>query len=187
MQISSKSDEVISTKFCTSRQLCRHCVCKICYTYYKKMFMEWAPELKLRRIDLLHAELFSTNIRMYLHLWMINLNISHRICARCPLFSRFRVVSSWLLRLICMYLFFCSGLLHWHWGNCMIILFIGAYWCHIMTVIWLALAQVMACCLMTPSHYLNQCWLFIWDFVTFTSEQFHSEWTSYFLCNWFTI
>ena len=26
---------------------------------------------------------------------------------------------------------------------------------------WSTLAQVMACCLMTVSHYLNQCWLFI--------------------------
>ena len=26
---------------------------------------------------------------------------------------------------------------------------------------WSTLAQVMACCLATPSHYLNQCWLFI--------------------------
>ena len=26
---------------------------------------------------------------------------------------------------------------------------------------WSTLAQVMACCLMAPSHYLNQCWLVI--------------------------
>ena len=26
---------------------------------------------------------------------------------------------------------------------------------------WTTLAQVMACCLMAPSHYLNQCWLMI--------------------------
>ena len=26
---------------------------------------------------------------------------------------------------------------------------------------WSTLAKVMACCLMAPSHYLNQCWLFI--------------------------
>ena len=26
---------------------------------------------------------------------------------------------------------------------------------------WSTLAQVMACCLMAPSHYLNQCWLII--------------------------
>ena len=26
---------------------------------------------------------------------------------------------------------------------------------------WSTLAQVMACCLTAPSHYLNQCWLFI--------------------------
>ena len=26
---------------------------------------------------------------------------------------------------------------------------------------WSTLAQVMACCLMAPSHYLNQCWLIV--------------------------
>ena len=26
---------------------------------------------------------------------------------------------------------------------------------------WSTLAQVMACCLTAPSHYLNQCWLFV--------------------------
>ena len=31
------------------------------------------------------------------------------------------------------------------------------------------LVQVMACCLMAPSHYLNQCWLII------TKEQWHSS------------
>ena len=31
----------------------------------------------------------------------------------------------------------------WHWGS------------------WSTLVQVMACCLMAPSHYLNQCWLII--------------------------
>ena len=35
------------------------------------------------------------------------------------------------------------------------------------------LAQVMACCLMAPSHYMNQCWLNIKD-VSFTWEQFLS-------------
>ena len=35
------------------------------------------------------------------------------------------------------------------------------------------LAQVMACCLMAPSHYLNQCWLIISEVqVTFISRQF---------------
>ena len=29
--------------------------------------------------------------------------------------------------------------------------------------IWSTLFQIMACCLMAPSHYLNQCWLIISD------------------------
>ena len=36
-----------------------------------------------------------------------------------------------------------------------------AQWRQLVTYIWVNLAQVMACCLMTPSHYLNQCWLII--------------------------
>ena len=36
-----------------------------------------------------------------------------------------------------------------------------AQWHHLVTYIWVNLAQVMACCLMAPSHYLNQCWLII--------------------------
>ena len=33
------------------------------------------------------------------------------------------------------------------------------------------LAEVMACCLMAPSHYLNQCWLFISSFnITLTKS-----------------
>ena len=35
------------------------------------------------------------------------------------------------------------------------------------------LARVMACCLTAPSHYLNQCWLFINLFVSFTWQQFY--------------
>ena len=38
------------------------------------------------------------------------------------------------------------------------------------------LAQVMACCLTAPSHYLNQCWLIIiWSQVTFIVGQFHKR------------
>ena len=33
--------------------------------------------------------------------------------------------------------------------------------CLICSSSWSSLAQVMACCLMAPSHYLNQCWLLI--------------------------
>ena len=36
------------------------------------------------------------------------------------------------------------------------------------------LAQVMACCLAAPNHFLNQCWLIIKSSVAFTWEQFHS-------------
>ena len=35
------------------------------------------------------------------------------------------------------------------------------------------LAQVMACCLMAPSHYLNQCWLII------SEVQWHSHWGNF--------
>ena len=40
---------------------------------------------------------------------------------------------------------------------------IMAWWCHMGTQIWInmSLAQVMVCCLMAPSHYLNQCWQII--------------------------
>ena len=38
---------------------------------------------------------------------------------------------------------------------------------------WSTLDKVMACCLMAPSHYLNQCWL------TFILEQFHKRYLSY--------
>ena len=38
------------------------------------------------------------------------------------------------------------------------------------------LAQVMACCLTAPSHYLNQCWLIIiWSQVTFIVGQFRKR------------
>ena len=35
---------------------------------------------------------------------------------------------------------------------------------------WTTLAQVMACCLTAPSHYLNQCWLTIRGVLWHTSE-----------------
>ena len=40
------------------------------------------------------------------------------------------------------------------------------------------LAQVMACCLTAPSHYLNQCWL-INKSVAFTWGQFHKRYLSH--------
>ena len=55
---------------------------------------------------------------------------------------------------------------HWvgvlHWSSCL--LSINSLWPS--DAIWRqrsgsTLAQVMACCLMAPSHYLNQCWLII--------------------------
>ena len=42
------------------------------------------------------------------------------------------------------------------------------------------LAQVMACCLTAPSHYLNQSWLIIaWNLVTFTRRPFHRKCSRY--------
>ena len=38
------------------------------------------------------------------------------------------------------------------------------------------LVQVMACCLTAPSHYLNQCWLFICEV---QGEQFHKRYRSH--------
>ena len=35
---------------------------------------------------------------------------------------------------------------------------------------WSTLVQVMACCLMAPSHYLNQCWLIISKVLWHSSE-----------------
>ena len=37
------------------------------------------------------------------------------------------------------------------------------------------LAQVMACCLMAPSHYLNQCWVIINEVPWFSSESNFTE------------
>ena len=37
---------------------------------------------------------------------------------------------------------------------------------------WSALASVMACCLTAPSHYLNQCWLIIYNFLWIWRCQF---------------
>ena len=54
-----------------------------------------------------------------------------------------------------------SGLLHWSWCDKMQVNSLGPS-----DAIWRQrsgspLAQVMSCCLTTPSHYLNQCWLII--------------------------
>ena len=42
------------------------------------------------------------------------------------------------------------------------------------------LAQVMACCLIAPNHYVNQCWLIIkgiqWHPMSFTSSGFTQTW-----------
>ena len=40
---------------------------------------------------------------------------------------------------------------------------------------WTTLAQVMACCLTAPSHYLNQCWLIIRGVLWHTSESSFAE------------
>ena len=42
-----------------------------------------------------------------------------------------------------------------------------AIWCQRS---WSTLVQVMACCLMAPSHYLNQCWLYITEVLWQSSE-----------------
>ena len=48
-----------------------------------------------------------------------------------------------------------------------------------------ALAQVMACCLMAPSHYLNQCWPPIYEVLWYSpQEQFHGECRSYYSVLW---
>ena len=47
---------------------------------------------------------------------------------------------------------------------------IGAYWRHMAAEIWSILAQVMACCLTAPSHYLNQGWLIIRGVLWHSSE-----------------
>ena len=52
--------------------------------------------------------------------------------------------------------------------------------CGIVTAIWqhrsgLILAQVMACCLTAPSHYLNQCWFTILKVQWHSSEQFYKR------------
>ena len=47
------------------------------------------------------------------------------------------------------------------------------------------LVQVMACCLMAPSHYLNQCWLLIiWGSMAFTWEEFNRKCLSYYSVYW---
>ena len=47
---------------------------------------------------------------------------------------------------------------------------------------WKLLARAMACCLTTPSHYLNQCW------VAFTWGQFHKKYSqTYSKCSEITL
>ena len=41
---------------------------------------------------------------------------------------------------------------------------------------WSTLAQVMACCLTAPSHYLNQCWLIITSQVQWHSSEGNFTW-----------
>ena len=45
------------------------------------------------------------------------------------------------------------------------------------------LAQVMACCLTAPSHYLNPCWPEICEALASTARRFHSKCPSYY-CVW---
>ena len=49
-----------------------------------------------------------------------------------------------------------------------------------------SLVQVMACCLMAPSHYLNQCWLINhqWGLVAFIWGQFHRKCSRYKYLIW---
>ena len=46
------------------------------------------------------------------------------------------------------------------------------------------LAQVMACCLTAPSHYLNQCWLMISEVLWYSPDSHSTENTSYLLLKW---
>ena len=58
----------------------------------------------------------------------------------------------------------------------------GAIWCH---RTWSNLAQVMACCLTAPSHYLNQCWLIMSELLgAFTWGQFHRKCSRYLSLIW---
>ena len=56
--------------------------------------------------------------------------------------------------------------------------FIGCY------ISWSALIQIMACCLMAPSHYLNQCRL-ITSEVLWHSTESHSAWNTEDICPWY--
>ena len=50
---------------------------------------------------------------------------------------------------------------------------------------WSILAQVMACCLMAPSHNLNHCWQIISKlFLTFTWRQFQRKYSTYVSFVW---
>ena len=67
-----------------------------------------------------------------------------------------------------------SVLPHWHWNNLMIFITTNVLEPQCVNSLWpndaiwqyksvSTLAQVMACCLTAPSHYLCQCWLLISD------------------------
>ena len=47
---------------------------------------------------------------------------------------------------------------------------------HMAIAVWAALTQVIICCPTTPSHCLNQCWLFITEVLLYSpAEQFQSK------------
>ena len=52
---------------------------------------------------------------------------------------------------------------------------IVAYWSHMAHRSGSILAQIIACCLMTPSHYLNQCWLLISEVFWHSPEDSFTE------------
>ena len=50
---------------------------------------------------------------------------------------------------------------------------------------WPTMAQVMPCSLMTPKHYLNQCWHGIFDIYPSTiSKNIHKMWLQHLLIRW---
>ena len=94
-----------------------------------------------------------------------------------------------------------SGLPHWHWGNHMIApvpvkqpwrIWVNSspnsLWPR--DVIWWqgsrsTLAQVMACCLMAPSHYLNQRWLMISEMLWHSPDSnFTEKYLRYLSLKW---
>ena len=48
---------------------------------------------------------------------------------------------------------------------------------------WSTLAQVMACCLMAPSHYLNQCWFIIIGVLWHSPESGFTRGAHEFICD----